>query len=429
MIKPNNSNQRALFEAQQRLQAIIDTALDGIITIDEKGVIESINKAGAEIFGYTADELVGERIELLMSAPHKTRHQEYIDKYIETGQKKIIGYKREETGRKKDGTLFPMRLAVTEVQLANTRLFTGIIHDLTEEKKNEDTIIHVNMELESKVASQTYELKMVIEQLMETNKRLEEQILEKSKIESKLLRSRESLRLALEKEKELHDMKSRFVSMTSHEFRTPLSTIFSSANIIDRYINAEDHKRREKHTKKIRKSVTMLIGILDEFMNLSRLENDIVIVHRDNPAYSLKRLSEDIVDELESILKKGQHICIDFEETDYKINLDPSLVKQVIYNILSNAIKYSFEDGQIYLKVLIKDQTLNIEISDKGIGIPKSEQRHLFTRFFRASNSTHIQGTGLGLHLVLHYLKLLNGKISFESVENEGTSFLVEIPL
>ena len=173
----------------------------------------------------------------------------------------------------------------------------------------------------------------------------------------------------------------------------------------------------------------MLIGILDEFMNLSRLENDIVIVHRDNPSYSLKKLCEDIVDELESILKKGQHICIDFEETDYQINLDPSLIKQVIYNILSNSIKYSFENGQIYLKLREKGGKLLFEISDKGIGIPETEQKHLFTRFFRASNSTHIQGTGLGLHLVLHYLKLLNGKISFESKENIGTSFLVEIPL
>jgi two-component system sensor kinase FixL len=428
-MKEEFHNPNELIDVRKRLEAIIETALDGIITIDEQGIIESVNRSCAVMFGYTEKELTGQNIQMLMTSPHKTRHQQYLQNYIATGIKKMIGSKREETGRKKDGTLFPIRLAVTEINIASGRLFTGIIHDLTEEKKNEDAIVHINMELESKVASQTFELKMVIEQLMETNKKLEEEILEKTKIESKLLRSQESLRLALEKEKDLNEMKSRFVSMTSHEFRTPLSTIFSSANIIDRYLKTEEQDKREKHTKKIRKSVTMLIGILDEFMNLSRLENDVVIVHRDNPGYSLKRLCNDIVDELESILKKGQHICIDFKEEDLNINLDPSLIKQVIYNILSNAIKYSYENGQICLKVKKEKELLIIEISDNGIGIPVSEQKHLFTRFFRASNSTHIQGTGLGLHLVLHYLKLLNGKISFESNENMGTSFHVEIPL
>lgn len=416
-------------DVQKRLQAIIDTALDGILTIDITGSIESINQAGAKMFGYTENELLGKNISLIMTAPHKTKHQDYIENYLESGVRKMIGTKREETGRKKDGTRFPIRLAITEVLLEHNHLFTGIIHDLTEEKKNEEAIIRVNMELESKVANQTFELKMAIEKLMETNRILEEEILEKTQIESKLIRSRENLRIALEKEKELNEMKSRFVSMTSHEFRTPLSTIFSSANIIDRYKLEEEQEKRTKHTKKIRKSVTMLIGILDEFLNLSRLENDIVIVHRDTPPYSMRELCEDVVDGLESILKKGQRICIDFEEDDYKITLDPSLLKQVIYNILANAIKYSFEDSRIGLKLKKADKSLCIEIMDNGMGIPVQEQKHLFTRFFRASNATHIQGTGLGLHLVLHYLKLLNGKISFESEENKGTTFLVEIPL
>jgi two-component system sensor kinase FixL len=430
MKKDNTKKQEYRVEdIQKRLQAIIDTALDGILTIDESGSIESINRAGATIFGYTENELLGKNISLLMTAPHKTNHQDYIENYLKSGIKKMLGSKREEVGRKKDGTLFPIRLAVTEVQLEKKRLFTGIIHDLTEEKKNEEAIIRVNMELESKVANQTFELKMAIEKLMETNRVLEAEILEKTQIESKLIRSRESLRIALEKEKELNEMKSRFVSMTSHEFRTPLSTIFSSANIIDRYLREEEQENRTKHTNKIRKSVTMLIGILDEFLNLSRLENDIVIVHRDNPPYSMRKLCEDIVDNLESILKKGQRICIDFEEDDYKITLDPSLIKQVIYNILANAIKYSFEDGRISLNIKRSEKRLWIEIIDNGMGIPVQEQKHLFTRFFRASNAMHVQGTGLGLHLVLHYLKLLNGKISFESEENKGTTFLVEIPL
>jgi len=415
-------------EVKKRLQSIIDTALDGIITIDENGTIESINQAGADIFEYDLSGLIGMNINLLMSNPHRHKHSEYIQSYLETGEKKIIGTKREVIGRKKDGTLFPFRLAVSEIQLSNKSIFTGIIHDLTDEKKSEEAIIKINMELEKQVAIQTFELKMAIEKLIDTNKKLEAEIKEKTKIESKLIRSREKLSNALEKEKELNEMKSRFVSMTSHEFRTPLSTIFSSANIIDRYPNSDQYENRAVHTKKIKKSVTMLINILDEFLNLTKLEKDVVVIRKESEAYSLSTFCHSTIAELESILKIGQTIKFE-SEIEIFIALDASILKQIIINLLSNAIKYSKENSTICVKVSEIDNLLYISFEDQGIGIPHDEQKYLFTRFFRASNSTHIQGTGLGLHLVLHYLKLLNGKISYTSVENEGTIFTSEIPL
>ena len=421
--------QNNLIEVQKRLQAIIDTAIDGIITIDIGGSIESINQAGAEMFGYTVEDLVGQPIHLLMSGPHKTRHQDYLQRYLDTGKAHIIGTRREETGRKKDGALFPIRLSISEVKLAGGRIFTGIIHDLTEEKKSEEAIIRINRELEIQVANQTYELQLTVEKLMESNRKLEEEIAQKTEIEARLRASQAELEAALEKEKELNEMKSRFVSMTSHEFRTPLSTIFSSASIIDRYMLTEQQANREKHTRKIKKSVTMLIQILDEFLNLARLEKDVVIVNSASTPYSLSHFCRETVEELDSILKEGQRIECSTPDPDILIQLDPSLLKQVLYNILSNAIKYSAAGSQINLDCSIQGNTLELKIQDKGIGIPIEEQKHLFTRFFRASNSTHIQGTGLGLHLVLHYLKLLKGKIAFESEENQGTTFMVEIPL
>ena len=429
VAKKDSIHNANLYEVQQRLEAIINTALDGIITIDEKGIIESINEAGADIFGYKREELLGLNISLLMSSPHKTRHDEYIDNYIRTGKAKIIGTKREETGRKKDGTLFPIRLAVSEIKLDDgKRIFTGIIHDLTDEKKNEEAIIHINMELENQVASQTFELKMAVEKLLEANSKLEDEIKEKTRMESILLRNREKLEEALEKEKELNEMKSRFVSMTSHEFRTPLSTIFSSASIIDRYKMADEQDNREKHTRKIKKSVTMLINILDEFLNMTRLEKDVVLVRNSHSKYDLNEFIKSIADELESILKKDQLIKLE-QDGNVEVFFDQSIFKQIIYNILSNAIKYSGEGSTITISSQHKeDKFLVLSIKDEGIGIPYEEQKHLFTRFFRASNSTHIQGTGLGLYLVLHYLNLLNGRISFESEANKGTTFSVEIP-
>ena len=423
-----HSPKKDLIEVQKRLEAIIETALDGIITIDSGGKIESINRAGAELFGYTIGELTGQPVSILMSSPHRNRHQEYIANYLTTGIPKIIGTKREETGRKKDGTLFPLRLSISEVHLTDQRIFTGIIHDLSEEKKNEEAIIRINRDLESLVAKQTFELQLAVERLLESNQRLEEEIHQKTEVEARLRASRAELEAALEKERELNEMKSRFVSMTSHEFRTPLSTIFSSASIIDRYPNTDQQSNREKHTRKIRNSVTMLISILDEFLNLARLEKDVVIVNTPQAAYSLNAFCQETINELESLLKEGQHISFTASDPDHMIWLDPSLLKQILYNILSNAIKYSNPGGLIRLGCSIRQKTLELRIEDEGIGIPIEEQKHLFTRFFRASNSTHIQGTGLGLNLVLHYLKLLNGKISFESEENQGTVFMVEIP-
>lgn len=171
----------------------------------------------------------------------------------------------------------------------------------------------------------------------------------------------------------------------------------------------------------------MLINILDEFLHISRLEKDIIVVRRNLEAYSVHDFCREIILELESILKKDQTIEL-IADRNQMISLDSAILKQILYNILSNAIKYSGAGTSIRLTTELNAKNLSITVEDQGIGIPPEEQKHLFTRFFRASNSAHIQGTGLGLNLVLHYLNLLNGRISFESELGSGTIFTVEIP-
>ncbi|NRA49544.1 MAG: HAMP domain-containing histidine kinase, partial [Phaeodactylibacter sp.] len=252
-------------------------------------------------------------------------------------------------------------------------------------------------------------------------------ISEREAAEAALKTKEKQLTIALEKEKELNELKSRFVSMASHEFRTPLSTILSSADLIEAYTEQEQQKKRLRHTQRIKSSVANLTSILNDFLSLSRLEEGKLSL---NPStFELEEVWTEVADGVQGMLKKGQTLNITGLETAQTLHTDRRILQNVFYNLLSNAIKYSGEGLPIDCRIICESNILKIEIQDYGIGIPESEQQHLFTRFFRAHNVENIQGTGLGLNIVKGYVELLNGNISFDSVPNEGSTFRVEIPL
>lgn len=232
---------------------------------------------------------------------------------------------------------------------------------------------------------------------------------------------------ALVKERNLNEMKSRFVSMASHEFRTPLSTVLSSAALIEQYIDRGQLEKTHKHTDRIKKSVHGLTEILNDFLSVDKLETQItpVKIHE----FNYEHLSIDISEEMNTIAKKGQSIVRKIEGDCTMIESDPSIIKNILYNLLSNAIKYSDEGKSIYYTSWIEDHFLKVSVRDEGIGIPKDDQKQLFTRFFRAKNATNIKGTGLGLNIVLKYLEMLDGSMTFESVENKGTTFNIQVPI
>ncbi len=397
-------------ENESRLRAIIDTAIDGIITIDQRGIIETLNPAAARIFEYSPAEIIGKNIKVLMPEPDKSRHDDYIRNYQRSGVRRIIGIGREVLGQKKSGIIFPFLLSVSEVILHDRVIYTGIIHDISQLKEAENAFRQLNAELEERVQQRTAELFDAIKKLRETNARQKQ--------------AEAEVRKALEKEKELNELKSRFVTLASHEFRTPLSTILSSVSLISKYNQLGDTEKSDKHIQRIKSAVTNLTGILNDFLSLSKLEEGIV---GNNPAeFSVPDLANEIIEELHPMLKPSQQMS--FRHAGHPIVLlDRNIIKNILLNLLSNSIKYS-EKGMIELYAEVNRTNVILSVSDQGIGIPDKDKAFLFTRFFRAHNAGNVQGTGLGLNIVKRYVELLNGYISMESRQGVGTTFSIELP-
>ncbi|MGO3719885.1 MAG: PAS domain S-box protein [Mesonia hippocampi] len=237
----------------------------------------------------------------------------------------------------------------------------------------------------------------------------------------------EEIRNTLQKEKELNELKSRFIATASHEFRTPLSVILSSATLIEKQNEAGNEKKREKYLGKIKANVRSLVTILNDFLSLSKLEEGKVMA---KPEYmNLSTFSESAINDIKPNRKKGQKIKLVENNTVLEADLDPKLLKHILFNLLSNAIKYSPEDSEISLILSKTEDAIILEVSDKGIGIAEEDHKNMFQRFFRAKNATNIQGTGLGLNIVKQYTELMGGTISFKSKINEGTCFKIVLPI
>jgi PAS domain S-box-containing protein len=231
---------------------------------------------------------------------------------------------------------------------------------------------------------------------------------------------------ALKKEQELNELKSRFVSMASHEFRTPLSAIQTSAILIGRQNEAGKEQKREKYVAQIKKNVKQLVVILNDFLSLSKLEEGKVIANKE--LFDFVALSKTLIEEVSMTKKTGKNIIFSSPKKPISLNLDSKLVRHIFLNLLSNAIKYSPKNTDINIKIEESAFFVSLQVQDKGIGIPKEEQDKLFDRFFRAKNAQNIQGTGLGLNIVKQYAELMDGTIAFTSETNKGTTFLVKLP-
>jgi signal transduction histidine kinase len=237
----------------------------------------------------------------------------------------------------------------------------------------------------------------------------------------------EGLLKALEREKELGELKSRFVTMASHEFRTPLTSILASTFLLENISGSDYEKDKVIHTNRIKRSVNNLTTILNEFLSLQKLEENKVSVVRTNiniPEF----IHDDLIGEMDVVKKAGQVIEYKHLSEQTVAYLDHHLLWSIVTNLLSNSLKYSKVSSEILITSELKGSTLNLLVSDYGIGIPEDEQKYIFGRFYRARNALNIEGTGLGLHIVQKYVHLLNGTITFESQLDKGTNFTVVLP-
>lgn len=216
--------------------------------------------------------------------------------------------------------------------------------------------------------------------------------------------------------------------MASHEFRTPLSTILTSAYLLDKYNELSPDAKIDKHVKRIKGAVGGMKGILEDFLSLGRLEEghvqtNIKMVTR---AF-IDGMFKNLMQELDALLKNGQQIVYTNSVVTI-VCMDTNLVTNILINLVSNAIKFSPENGIIKVASFVEDNNFIITVEDNGIGISEEDQQHLFERFFRAKNAINIQGTGLGLHIVSKYLELMNGRIEMKSKLNEGSTITIYIP-
>jgi two-component system sensor kinase FixL len=415
-----------LLNSSHFLKVIIENAIDGIIVIDEKGTIILANPSTYKLFAYEKGELEGKKINILMPGSFASRHDDYLNHYKNTGERKIIGIGREVVGMKKDGTFFPFNLSISELIINNVRYFAGTVHDISAQKEAQAKVEELNSILEARITERTEQLARVVNTLMETNKALRNEISERKNIELALLKSKEETQEALESEKNLSELKSRFITTASHEFRTPLSTILSSAKLIGRYADESGQESRMKHIKRIETAVKNLNNILYDLLTWNKFEENKILFRPVN--FDLTELIKEVIEEVQIDSKIGQDIYYEHEGESKEIVSDPVFIKNILINLLSNAIKYSNEAQSVFVFSKIDASNIYLEVKDYGIGIPAEEQQFLFDRFFRANNVESIQGTGLGLNIVKKYVSSMNGEISFQSEQNKGSSFFIRIP-
>lgn len=398
MVKQDNGS-------SNHFEALFNYATMGILITDHQGKITAINPFALNEFGYAEAELLGQKIEVLIPFRYHHSHEDHRDRYFQRPSTRPMGLGMDLFALRKDGTEFPVEVSLGNFNHNGEKFVIAFISNIAVRKKSESEIKKLNDELESTVEQRTIELTNAMHQL-ETSK--------------------EELSKALEKEKELGELKSRFVSMASHEFRTPLSTVLSSSYLIQKYVNAEDQGKREKHLERIVSSVNTLTSILNDFLSLGRIEEGKIQVRMTE--FDLEESIRTIVNELRDSLKKNQVIRY-HHQGDQFVVLDNTLLKHIILNLISNASKFSPEDKPIEIATYLKDRFLRISIKDYGMGISKEDQKHLMERFFRGSNVANIQGTGLGLHIIAKYAELMNGIVECKSELNIGTEFTVTFNL
>lgn len=385
----------------------------GILVVNEQQEIVASNQRSDQLFGYEKDELLGQQLSILIPSTQREKHKKLAeDVYWEDiGIREMRG--RNLSGLHKNGEQIPLQVGLSPFSLYGNKYVLTLIEDLSEIKEKDNQIYELNTQLEKKIRLRTQELRDTVAILKREVKRRKE--------------AENKIKDALQRERELNDLKTKFLSLVSHEFKTPLSGILTAATLVGKYNAAEGQGKREKHLKTIIGEVRRLNTILTDFLSIERLEQGKEVYRLAD--FSLSKVVNEVIYDANMILKDGQKINYPQNIDDTIINQDERIVGLALTNLLHNAIKYSSEDTEIDFRVNLSENKITFHIKDQGIGIPEADQKHIFDRYFRAENVLLTQGTGIGLNIIKAHIENLGGSIYFKSKENTGSVFTMELPL
>jgi PAS domain S-box-containing protein len=398
---------------------IFQSSAEGILMVNNDGKILLANPVSERMFGYTEGELIGLVLEKLLPERYRAQHVSHRKSFHEHPAPRRMGVGRDLTAVRKDGVEFPVEVSLSYKVIKGEFLIMAFVIDITERKKaeealksSEEQLLIYAAELEKKVQARTEALNKLVQEL-------EGEVEERKKAE-------EEARKSLEKERELNELKTKFVSIASHEFRTPLSTIMSSASLVAQYHEKGDLNKADKHINRIKSNVNHLTGILNDFLSLGKLEEGRVEIKKER--LQVDEFLKEIQEELKPSLKEGQQIVVENYSDGKEFITDARILRNILFNLISNASKYSDLNKKIYLEHKQDKKQAIFSVRDEGIGIPEDDTKHMFDRFFRASNATNIQGTGLGLNIVKRYVGLMGGHVNFVTAYGKGSTFTVTIP-
>jgi ammonium transporter, Amt family len=379
-VSERRRSEEALRESEGRLRAIVETAVDGIITIDEVGNISSFNPAATRLFGYEPHEVMGKNVKMLMPAPYHDEHDGYLSNYRGTGVKKIIGIGREVTGRRKDGQTFPMELAVSETLLDKRRVFTGIVRDISERKREEQ------------------------------------------------------MRRARDEAESANRAKSMFLANMSHELRTPLNAIIGYSEIL--LEDLDDSARdtgRAADLGKIRAAGKQLLSLINDILDLSKIEAGKTTLFLE--AVDVPTLVREVVTTVQpTVVKTGNCLEVDCPADVGGMTADVTKIRQTLLNLLSNGLKFT-DHGTVSLKVSRRAEAgrewISFEVRDTGIGMTDEQSGRLFRVFSQADETTSVKygGAGLGLAISQRLCRLMGGEITVSSELGKGSVFTARLPV
>jgi len=391
---------------------LLDAVSEGVIVVNEQQEIIDVNKSAAKMFGYEREELIDKSIEVLIPTRYHAEHGAHFKGFMKQRKSRQMGHGRDIYGARKDGSTFPVEAGLNPFTVKGTHYVMALVIDISVRKEQEDKIQELYEDLEQKVIQRTQELRKTIAELEDENR-------------LRIL-AEEEAKTALRKEQELNELKTKFLSLVSHEFKTPLSSILTSSMLLGKYKLTEQQTRRDRHIKIISDKVHYLNNILNDFLSVEKLEKG--KVNYKLSMFKVSKVVNEVVYNANMLLKDGQQINYPEDIDGFSLFQDEKIVELALSNLVNNAIKYSSENTLIDITITQDATTTTFRIKDNGIGIPEKEQKNIFNRYFRAENALLVQGTGIGLNIVKSHLENLDGNISFESTENIGSTFIINIP-